>query len=102
MDSIANEAVKTNYYTPVALIHRRFLAAGVLYAAITFDGSVLSRVQASLRPACFPDGSSRMELKQFGVDFYIAYRANMPNSKFWSELGTVVFKNNSYAAIMIR
>ena len=101
MDSIANEAANTNYYTPVALIHRRFLAAGVLYAAITFDGSVMSRVQASLRPACFPDGISRMELEQFGVDFYIAHRVNMPNSKFWSELGTVVFENSSYAAIMI-
>ena len=102
MDSIANDAAKTNYYTPVALIHRRFLAAGVLYAAITFDGSVLSRVQASLRPACFPDGISRMELEQFGVDFYIAHRVTMPYSKFWSELGTVVFENSSYAVIMIR
>ena len=101
MDSIANEALKTNYYTPVALIHRRFLAAGVQYASITYDDSVLPRIQASLRPACFPDGISNTALELFGVNFYIAYRTNMPDSKFWSELGLVVFVSEQFTVIEI-
>lgn len=101
MDSIANEALKTNYYTPVALIHRRFLAAGVQYASITYDDSVLPRIQASLRPACFPDGISNTALELFGVNFYVAYRTNMPDSKFWSELGLVVFMSEQFTVIEI-
>ena len=101
LDSIANQAANTNYYTPAALIHRRFLAAGVLYASISYPGSVLPRVRTSLRPACFPDNLSRSDLKKFGVDFYIAYRPNIKKFNFWSELGKVEFRNDQYVVIRV-
>ena len=101
MNSIANDAAKTNYYTPVALIHRRFLAAGVQYASITYNDSVLPRIRTSLRPACFPDNLSRSDLKKFGVDFYIAYRSNIKKSNYWSELGKVEFRNDQYVVIQV-
>ena len=102
MDSIAIQATSTNYYTTPALIHRRFLAAGVLYASITYDGSVLPRVQASLRAACYPDSTSRESLEDFGVDFFIAYRENNTGSTYWNQMGTVVYRNNAYTTIEIK
>lgn len=101
MDSIVNQASNTNYYTPVALIQRRFLAAGVLYAAISYEDSVLPRVQASVGPACYPDKFSLRTLKKFGVDFYIAYRTNKTTTKYWSELGTVVYMRDHFVVVRI-
>lgn len=101
VDSIANQALDTNYYTPVALIQRRFLAAGVRYATISYEKSVMPRIQASVRPACYPDNLSRETLKQFGVDFYIAYRTNKTTTKYWSELGTVVYLGDHFVVIGI-
>lgn len=101
MDSISNQASVTNYFTPVALIQRRFLAAGVQYATITYEESVMPRIQASLRPACFPDGTSRELLKRFGMEIYIAYRTNQQTAKFWSELGLVVFMSEQFTVIEI-
>ena len=101
MDSISNQASVTNYFTPVALIQRRFLAAGVQYATITYEESVMPRIQASLRPACFPDGPSRELLKRFGMEIYIAYRTNQQTAKFWSELGLVVFMSEQFTVIEI-
>jgi len=101
LDSIANQALNTNYYTPVALVHRRFLAAGVQYASISYADSVLPRIRTSLRPACFPDNLSRSDLKKYGVDFYIAYRPNIKKFNFWSELGKVEFQNDQYVVIRV-
>ena len=101
MDSISNQASVTNYYTPIALIQRRFLAAGVQYATISYEESVIPRIQTSLRPACFPDEKSRESLKRFGVEIYIAYRTNQQTAKFWSQIGTVVYQNGLYAVIQI-
>ena len=101
MDSTANQVLNTNYYTSVLLIQRRFLVAGVQYAAISYDGSVLPRVRASLRPACFPDVQSKVTLQKMKVNYYIAYRTEYQNFNYWSELGRVLFQNANYTIINI-
>ena len=102
MDSISNQALNTNYYTPVAVIHRRFLVAGIQNAIISYEDSVLPRIQASLRPACFPDGTSRKQLERFGVNFYVGYRTSLSKLNYWSNLGVVVYQNSLYTVIELK
>ena len=102
MDSVAEQALVSNYYTAVTLVKRRFLAAGVLYASITYDGDLKDRVIASLRPACFPDKLSLNLLQENNVDVYLAYRNQVEASADWSELGEVMFKNNQFVVIEVQ
>ena len=101
MDSIVNQALSSNYYTSVALIKRRFLAAGVLYASITYDGDLTGRIKASLRPACYPDEISRKMLQENEVDIYLGYRNSIDASANWNDLGQVKFKNDQYVVISV-
>jgi hypothetical protein len=102
VDSIAEQALVSNYYTTVTLVKRRFLAAGVLYASITYDGDIKDRVIASIRPACFPDKLSLRLLQENNVDVYLAYRNQVEASADWSELGEVMFKNNRFVVIEVQ
>lgn len=102
MYSISNQALNTNYYTPVAVIHRRFLVAGIQNATISYEDSVMPRIQASLRPACFPDGTSRKQLERFGVNFYVGYRTSITKLNYWSNLGVVVYQNSLYTVIELK
>ena len=102
MDSIAEQALVSNYYTTVTLVKRRFLAAGVLYASITYDGDIKDRVIASLRPACFPDKLSLRLLQENNVDVYLAYRNQVEASEDWSELGEVLFQNSQFVVIEVQ
>ena len=102
MDSVAEQALVSNYYTAVTLVKRRFLAAGVLYASITYDGDLKDRVIVSLRPACFPDKLSLRLLQENNVDVYLAYRNQVEASADWSELGEVMFRNNQFVVIEVQ
>jgi len=101
LDSVVNQAISSNYYTSVALIKRRFLAAGVLYASITYDGDLTSRIRASLRPACYPDEISRKMLQENDVDFYLGYRNQIDPSASWENLGQVLYRNDQYVVISV-
>jgi hypothetical protein len=101
LDSVVNQAISSNYYTSVALIKRRFLAAGVLYASITYGGDLTGRIRASLRPACYPDEISRKMLQENEVNFYLGYRNSIDASANWHNLGQVVFKNDQYVVISV-
>jgi hypothetical protein len=101
LDSIVNQALSSNYYTSVALVKRRFLAAGVLYASITYEGDLTGRIRASLRPACYPDEISRKMLQENEVDIYLGYRNSIDASANWHNLGQVVFKNDQYVVISV-
>ena len=101
LDSVVNQAISSNYYTSVALIKRRFLAAGVLYASITYDGDLTGRIRASLRPACYPDEISRKMLQENDVDFYLGYRNQIDPSASWENLGQVLYRNDQYVVISV-
>lgn len=102
LSSVVDLARKSNYYTTAALIERRFLAAGVLYASITYNGDLTSRLSASLRPACFPDQLSLTMLQENSVDIYLAYRNQSLSVIDWNDLGEVVFRNSQFVIIDVR
>jgi hypothetical protein len=104
MDSIVKEVQNSNYYTAVALVKRRFLVAGVLYASIlyeptSYDGNIKGRIDASLRPACYPDEISRKMLQENEVDIYLGYRNSIDDSANWNDLGQVLFQNRQYIVV---
>jgi hypothetical protein len=101
MDTVVNQAANSNFYTAVALTKRRFLAAGVLYASITYDGDLTGRIRASLRPACYPDEISRKMLQENDVDFYLGYRNQIDPSASWENLGQVLYRNDQYVVISV-
>ena len=101
MDSVVEQALVSNYYTHVTLVKRRFLAGGVLYSSIPYDGDIRDRIKASLRPACFPDKSSLNLLKENNVDVYSGYRNQVKGSAGWSESGQVVFQNSHFLVILV-
>jgi len=101
LGSVVDQALNSNYYTAVTLIKRRFLAAGVLYASITYEGDLSDRIKTSLRPACFPDEISRKMLQENEVDIYLGYRKSIEASANWNNLGQVVFKNDQYVVISV-
>lgn len=64
---------RQNYFTPVLLVKRRFAVAVPNYANLTSGADLTARITASLDHGCEPSAETRSDLKQFGVDWYLAY-----------------------------
>lgn len=66
-------AEKQNYFTPMVLTKRRFVAAAPNYGSLASGVDFEPRVRASLLYACEPTEENRKALETFSAQWYLAY-----------------------------